>query len=232
MNTPLARPLYLLADSQLLFWKGTTGPFLASVLEANAPARPSVAYIGASNGDSPEAYSILEAAMDSLEIGSDRHISSAFAATEREFLETADIIVLAGGDVQAGWDVFTRTGMREVIENRYREGALLIGVSAGAVQLGTHATVKDEDGSARLIETFGFVRNIVDVHDEQQDWHTLAGTIHLLEGEATGIGIRRGGGLISHPDGTLEPIRHAVDEFTFGDNRLQRAVLLPDAAGG
>lgn len=157
---------------------------------------------------------------------------ASFSAEDRRFLETADVIVLAGGDVEAGWSVFTETGMREQIESRYRDGAVLIGVSAGAVQFGTHAALADGSGASRLIDTFGFVPYIVDVHDEKHVWHTLSGAIHLLEGTATGIGIASGGGLIAHPDGTLEPIRHAADEFSFSEGKVRHAVLLPDLVSG
>jgi hypothetical protein len=219
--------LYLLADSQLLFWNDGTRPFLASMLEATAKPTPSVAYIGASNGDSPEAYSILVAALDQLEIGSPHWVRASFPAADRQALRTADVIVLAGGDVEAGWNVFTRSGMREEIESRYRAGAVLVGVSAGAVQIGTHAALTGDDGSFRLVETFGFVRAIVDAHDENNDWHRLASTIELLEGAATGIGIPRGSGLIAHSDGTLEPIRHAAYEFTSNQGKLCRGLLMP-----
>ena len=226
------RPLYLLADSELLFWESDTGAFLASVLQSSGKPAPNVAYIGASNGDSSEAYSILTAALDQLEIGSVRHIRADFPDADQTFLQTADVVVLAGGDVEAGWNVFTRTGMRAQIEARYRAGAVLLGVSAGAVQLGRHAAVADDCGSSKLLETFGFVTVIVDVHDERRDWQTLSSTIHLLEGTATGVGIPRGGGLIAHPDGTLEPLRRTADEFTYSEGKLRHAVLLPDLAYG
>lgn len=232
MSAREVQPLYLLADSQLLFWKGSAGPFLASVFQKSGVDAPKVAYIGASNGDSPEAFGILRAALDELAIGGLHPVSSAFTAEDRKSLEAADVIVLAGGDVEAGWNVFTRTGMREVIQKRYREGATLIGVSAGAVQFGVHAALAGDDGSSRMIEMFGFVPFIVDVHDERREWKTLAGTIHLLEGAATGIAIPSGGGLIAHPDGTLEPIRHQAEEFSFSvtEGKLRHAVLLPDLA--
>lgn len=64
------QPLYLLADSQLLFWKSSAGPFLASIFQASTSPALNVAYIGASNGDSPEAYSFFKAALDQLEVRS------------------------------------------------------------------------------------------------------------------------------------------------------------------
>jgi cyanophycinase len=220
------QPLYLLADSQILFWKTRKGPFLAT-LRVTEHA-PRVAYIGASNGDSPEAYGILTAALEGIEIDSVHHVTAAFTDEDREALEAADIVVLAGGDVEAGWNAFASTGMRDAILACYRNGATLIGVSAGAVQFGTHATVRTDSSTSRLIETFGFVRLIVDVHDEADNWPNLSNTIHLLEGTAVGVGIRRGGGLMIHPDGVLEPIRQIVDQITYDNGKLRHAVIVPD----
>src|ERR1700722_17803817 len=57
-----AQPLYLLADSQLLFWKRQDRPLLDASLDGLARDTPvSAAYIGASNGDRPEFYGIFEA---------------------------------------------------------------------------------------------------------------------------------------------------------------------------
>ncbi|MDT5257331.1 MAG: hypothetical protein QOD10_2411 [Mycobacterium sp.] len=51
------QPLYLLADSQLLFWKRQDRLLLATALDGLARDTPvSAAYIGASNGDRPEFY--------------------------------------------------------------------------------------------------------------------------------------------------------------------------------
>jgi cyanophycinase-like exopeptidase len=217
----------LLADSQLLFWRGSSGSFLDSIFQSCANQPPSIAYIGASNADSPDAFAILQAALSEEQIACVQHIRATFPETDRRFLMSADVLVLAGGDVVAGWNVFTETGMRDVIATRRREGAVLVGVSAGAVQFGTHAVVQSDSGALSLVETFGFVPMIIDAHDEQRDWASLAGTVHLLEGTAVGIGIPSGGGLIAYPDGTLEPIRHAISELTFRDGSVRRAILLP-----
>ncbi|HEY4214115.1 MAG TPA: Type 1 glutamine amidotransferase-like domain-containing protein [Steroidobacteraceae bacterium] len=221
----LTRSLFLLADSELLFWSDDSGSFVSKIVQAAVKPKPSVAYIGASNGDMPEAFQILQAALDQAEVGEVQHVTAAFPDSDRAFLDTADIIVLSGGDVEVGWNVFAKTGMREVIERRYLEGVVLVGVSAGAVQFGKNAALEDENGGSRLIDTFGFVNIIVDVHDEKNEWRSLAATIHLLEGSATGIGIPKGGGLIVHSDSTIEPIRRTAEEFTYRESKLRHAVL-------
>lgn len=226
MNQPELQPLYLLADSQPLFWR--SGAFLTNACQASGGTKPNVAYIGASNGDSPEAYGIFEAAFDQVETASTHWVRAAFCADDRRFLESADVIVLAGGDVEAGWNVFSETGMREVIETRYRAGAVLIGVSAGAVQCGKYASLPDAHGGRKLLETFGLIDFIVDVHDEKRDWQALAATIQLLEGAVRGLGIPYGAALMAHADGTFEPAGRAVEEFVLTEGRLRRSVLLPE----
>jgi len=220
------RPLYLLADSQPLFWKG--GAFLEAVCEASANTKPNVAYIGASNGDSPDAHGIFAAAFEQVVTARTHWVRAEPSREDRDFLAAADVIVLAGGDVEAGWNVFTRTGLRELIEKRYREGAILVGVSAGAVQFGRFASVADTNGGQKLLETFGLLDVMVDVHDEKRDWQALSSTIQLLEGAARGIGIPHGAALVVHPDGSFEPLGRAVEEFVLAGSRLRRSVLLAD----
>jgi cyanophycinase-like exopeptidase len=220
----MSQPLYLLADSQPLFWRG--GAFLAGLCQAAGNSQPNVAYIGASNGDSPDAHGIFAAAFEQIDTRRTHWVRADYAAADRDFLESADVIVLAGGDVEAGWNVFTQTGMRELIDKRYREGAVLVGVSAGAVQFGKYAAVPDAHGGQKLLETFGLIDFLVDVHDEKRDWQALSATIQLLEGTVRGLGIPHGAALVAHGDGTFEPVGRAVEEFVLTDGRLRRSVLL------
>jgi cyanophycinase len=230
MSNREPQPLYLLADSQLLFWSSPAGPFLSSILKGSEISEPRVAYIGASNGDSAEAHSIFAAAVDQLAGASAHHVRASYSAKDREFLESANVVVLAGGDVEVGWKAFTSTGMAEQIKKLYRDGAVIIGVSAGAVQCGKHAALSVERGSSRLIETLGLVPYIVDVHDEKDGWRGLSTTILMLEGAAAGLGIPSGGGLAVHADGTLEPIRNSADHFMFSNGKVRHDVLMPEPA--
>src|SRR4051794_27912135 len=129
------RPLYLLADSQLLFLKQDDRLVLESALDTLPAAQPTAVYLGASNGDLPEYYDLFQAAMEGLGIRACRMIPSAPTADDRAALDHADLIVLGGGDVARGWQVFQETGLHTSIRERYDAGAILVGVSAGAVQL-------------------------------------------------------------------------------------------------
>ena len=221
------QPLYLLADSQLLFWKRQDRQLLEAALDGLARDTPlSAAYIGASNGDRPEFYGIFKAAVDAIGITNRRMINSSFGADDRAFLERAQLIVLAGGDVRLGWNTFEKTGMKDVILGRYAHGAVLVGISAGAVQLGRYGIVETPESPAtELLDVFKLVPVVIDTHDERAEWARLSHTIHLLAGAATGLGIPSGGGVIVHSDTTIEPLRLPVHEFRFAGTRVKHSML-------
>ncbi len=226
-TAPQLQPLFLLADSQLLFWKRQDRLLLEAALDGLArDTRLSAAYIGASNGDRPEYYGIFEAAVDAIGITDRRMINSSFGPDDRAFLERAQLIVLAGGDVSLGWNTFEKTGMKDVILGRYAQGAVLVGVSAGAIQLGRYGIAETPESPAtELLDVFKLVPVVIDTHDERAEWARLSRAIHMLEGAATGLGIPSGGGIIVHADTTIEPLRRPVHEFRFEGTRVTHSLL-------
>jgi cyanophycinase len=225
MNMPL-QPIYLFADSQLLFWSNNGTLFLGSIRELIASIAPKAAYIGASNGDDPQFYSIFEAAMENIGIQGCRMILSSFTADDEAFMNEADIILLAGGDVERGWRIFNQSGLTELIIKRYYQGAVLVGISAGAVQLGLCGLVQEESVN-KLIDMFKLVPFIIGAHEEGQKWESLREGIEILDGSAKGIGISSGGGLIYHPDQSIEAIRYPLTEFSMREGLIISSLLLP-----
>ena len=223
------QPIYLLADSHLLFWRNKGPLFLASINELIGHSSPKAAYIGASNGDDPQFYEIFEAAMEGIGIRDCRMILSSFSAADELFMNDADIILLAGGEIEKGWKVFEEVGLKELIIRRYRESAVLIGISAGAVQLGQYGLIEAEDSFNRIIDTFKLVPFIIGAHEEKQEWLGLRTAVELLEGSVSGIGIPTGGVLIYHPDQSIEAIRHPVYEITKRDGVVSQSLLFPKA---
>lgn len=226
MNLPV-QPIYLFADSQLLFWKDQGVLFLDSLRQFLAHESPKAAYIGASNGDAPEFYHIFEAAVEGIGIRDCRMILSSFSAEDEAFLNEADIILLAGGDVAAGWNLFNETGIKELILRRYYEGVVLIGISAGAIQLGLYGLIDTGQPREELLDTFKLIPFVIDAHDEKQEWVRLKRALRLSAGPAQGIGIPAGGGLIYYPDQSIEAIRHALYEFSIQDGEITDALLMP-----
>lgn len=225
--TPV-QPIYLFADSQLLFWRTEHGPFLSRIRRELDRVNPAAAYVGASNGDDPQFYSIFTAAMEAINVTDCRMILSSFSAEDQVFFESADIILLAGGDLQRGWDVIDGVGIREALVRRYHSGAVLLGVSAGAVQLGLYGFREGDEVSTSLFDALKLAPFAVDVHQERSDWERLSSMIRVLDSDVTGLGIPSGGGVIYHPDHVIEPLRFPVEEFAIKNQELTRTLLFPN----
>jgi cyanophycinase len=219
------KPLYLLADSQLFFWKSENDS-LAERLRADLDTtNPKAAYVGASNGDQPEFYSLFQAAMESMGISNCRAVPSQPSREDISFLENADLIVLSGGDVERGWRTFEQNGLKELLPRKRFDGAILMGVSAGAVQLGLgHLS---NAAQPKPLEMFRFAPFYVGAHDEENDWWDLRALVNLSQSDVRGIGIPAGGGAVYQSDGTLEPIRKHLTELAKESARITENVLTP-----
>lgn len=210
-----------------MFWKQGEALFLDSIKRLLPHREAKAAYIGASNGDRPEFYALFEGAMQQVGITDSRRILHSFSSADRAFVEDADLILLAGGDVEMGWKVFESVGLDEIIPRKYSAGVLLIGVSAGAVQLGSGTMRTSGDEPERPIDTFRLARFVVGVHEEEENWSRLRQTLASRGGHETGIGIPSGGGLILHPDQDVEPIRYPLHEFVPRGGEVTSRLLSP-----
>jgi len=219
------KPLYLLADSQLLFVK-IGGDSLAERIRADLDSgKPSAAYIGASNGDQPEFYNLFVAAMESMEISDFRLVPSQPSREDISFLENADLIVLSGGNVEQGWQVFEQNGLKELLPRKRFDGAVLMGVSAGAAQLGLGCL--SNAAQPKQIEMFRFAPFYVGAHDEENDWFDLRALVNLAQSDARAIGLPFGGGAVYYADGTLEPLRKTLVEIVKEDSKVTENLMAP-----
>lgn len=226
MSFPI-NPIFLFSDSQLLFHPDGQGKLaLAEVVQAQESEDLKAAYIGASNGDDPMFFSIFEAAMDLVKIKDRRMIFADYNEEDRTYLQEANLILLAGGDVDKGWQAIQE--MQQDIIQRYYAGAILVGVSAGAVQLGLGGWHRDmPQGHGDLFDTFKLIPFYVDAHDEDNNWERLKAIIGNTEAAIKGLGIPKGGGLIYHPDHTIEPLRQSLVEFSGEKEEVNQTLLLP-----
>ncbi|MGB9123798.1 MAG: Type 1 glutamine amidotransferase-like domain-containing protein [Candidatus Angelobacter sp.] len=219
------KPLYLLADSQLLFVK-SGGDSLAERIRADLDSgKPSAAYIGASNGDQTEFYDLFVAAMESMEIADCRMVPSQPAREDISFLENAGLIVLSGGDVERGWHVFEQNGLKDVLPKKRFDGAILIGVSAGAVQLGLGCL--SNAAQPKQLDMFRFAPFYVGAHDEGNDWFDLRALVNLAQSDARAVGLPAGGGAVYYADGTLEPLRKPLIEIVKEDSKITENLMAP-----
>ena len=225
------KPIFLFADSQLLFWRPHEDPFLNVVRRSIDAVHPKAAYLGASNGDDPQFYELFTSAMETVSIDQCRMIPSNPDDAAREFLKEADVILLAGGDVRVGWNAILQAKLNETLIDRYANGAVLIGISAGAMQLGKRAWGGDMPTDETLFPTLKLVPSVISVH-EDEDWAALREAVRLSGGTTLGVGIPRGGGIIYYPEHVMEPIRHAVHEIFLNDEEMSEAILMPGETAG
>jgi cyanophycinase len=205
-------PLYCFADSQLLFWHTQGQRFLPS-LSAWLPAAPRAVYIGAANGDHPAFFALFAAAMAGIGIAECSMIRASFPAEDRALLQHADLILLAGGDVERGWQRLQAVGFPACLRQWYAQGALLIGVSAGAVHVG-RGTLSAEARAPYFIEMLQLVPFVIGVHEESENWAPLRRAMCWLGDGARGVGIPAGGGAIYYPEGTCTALRHPLQEIS------------------
>jgi len=218
--------IYLTADSRLLFRQHAgRRPLLESIRAAAPRGSVKAAYLGACNGDRPEFFAIFEAAMRLAGVAERRHVTAGFGADERGFLAEADIVVLSGGDAARGWSVFEATGIAGAVRQRYRDGAVLVGVSAGAVQLGAGFA----DAARGFVPAFGFVPRVIDVHDEESGWRRLEHSVRAAGSDAVGVGIPWGGGVVVGAAADLHAVGEpAVALSRHGDHLVQTTLPVPD----
>jgi len=188
-----------------------------------APRRATAAHLGASNGDRREFFELFAGTFADLGFSRCMHVRAERSAVQRAFLAQADVILLAGGDVDVGYRALEAAQLIGPLRTRRSEGAVLMGVSAGAIQLGA-AGVAGHPG-------LGFVPYVVDVHDEPA-WGRLSASIERLGGAGVGIGIPKAGAAVVNPDRSVETIRKPITEVTLQAGVVQRRDLVSLARPG
>lgn len=230
------QPLALLADSQVLFWQPRGMPLLRRLLGGLGRDDPRAAFLGAAGGDDPDAETIFAEAMALAGIDRARAIPTRPDPADLAWLESAHVIVLGGGDVARGMEAFRAAGIDAIVADRRAAGALLVGVSAGAVQLGIgawHASgAGGGAGKSGLLATLGLCPHVIGAHQEDRGWADLRRALAALGDQVRAFGIPRGGGLLIHPDATLEPLRLPVFAFRHGaERKLVETLLMPERGG-
>ena len=203
----MQKPLFLLADSQPLFFNQGSNTLLERIRQQLDHHKSlTAAYIGASNGDQGEYFEIFEVAMQSLGIHHCRHIHKVMDQHDITFLGNADIILLSGGDVQLGWQCIEK--LATVLQEARQSGAVCIGISAGAVQMGQLGWFERKNLSNHdLFSTLAWVPYVISAHEEAKRWPQLKQVISLTAGCVKGIGIQHGSAAIVNPDGSIEALQ-------------------------
>ncbi|HET8704944.1 MAG TPA: Type 1 glutamine amidotransferase-like domain-containing protein [Pseudomonadales bacterium] len=162
---------YLLADSTALFKPSS---LCLSHLSKRLGRHAKIAYVGAANGDVEEYFELFRAAVQSLQPSRIIHVRFPFEDAALQQLADSDLVVLAGGDVAAGWTKFADVRFQSVCADLFARGCSWMGVSAGAVHLGA--------GFMGALPWF------IGAHEEANQWRETLAAYHQFEFSGTGIG--------------------------------------------
>lgn len=223
-------PIYLFADSRPLFLNQGGVSLLNRIKADIDKSKIKAAYVGASNNDEPAFYNIFTEAMTAVGIDDLRMISALFKPEDRAFFAEADIILLAGGDVELGWETFQKAGLEDAIIERYHAGATLIGISAGAVQLGMFA-FKNSPLKKETFSALQIIPACIGAHEEASEWVNLKALISHHKGKSRGLGIPFGGALIWYPDQSFEAVYHPVHQWVYfeGEQVFNESLIMCSA---
>jgi peptidase E len=207
-------------------------PLLTRIVASAKVQHPSIAYVGAASHDDLSFFSMIEQAMLSCGAGKvtlaplvSAHVK---IARTRQILESADMVFISGGDVEAGMEVLEEREILPSLVELHKAGKPFFGLSAGSIMLGSQWIRwddPDDDSTANLFPCMGIAPVACDTHAEGDGWEELAALLRLSPEGAVGYGIPSGAGLAAHPDGTLEAMGGPV--FCLG-RKAGKVVRLPD----
>lgn len=215
----------------ILIAHGNAGDHIHDRAFALAGARPNVAWIGAANDDSRTWFEraarvLREKYGATVELA--RTVGEVDAGETRRIVAAAQMIYLAGGDVEKLAERAHALGLDELIRRRHAEGALVVGVSAGAIGL-TRWWVRfpddDEEGAPSRFACIGALPFAVDCHDEESDWEELRALLDVWrrdepDARVEAWGIPSGGALEIAPDGRVTHLGPAPKRLYLDGGRI------------
>jgi peptidase E len=235
-KTPGPVSIYLLAGGRSSLSRGRDR-LLTRVLASCGVPRPSIAYIGAANGDSKPFFSMISAYL--RRCGAERVTLAPLAGGRRKLekartiLESADMVFISGGDVEAGMEVLEERQILPFLHELFERGKPFFGSSAGSVMLGRQwVRWKDpnDDATASLFPCMGLTPIVCDTHGEAEGWEELCTLLRLTPEGTFGYGIPTGAGLCVRSNGTLEALEAPVHCYVRRRGAAVRRADLPPIA--
>jgi peptidase E len=228
--------IHLLAGGRGSLRKGRD-PLLTRVLSSCGVPHPSIAYVGAASGDSPPFFSMISETLRRCGAGpvtlAPLVSGRGKLGKTRSILESADMVFISGGDVEAGMEVLEERQMLPFLRELFERGKPFFGSSAGSIMLGRQWVRwedPDDDTTMSLFPCMGFAPIICDTHGETEAWEELRSLLRLTAEGTPGYGIPTGAGLSVSPDGTLEALGAPVHCYTHRGGAVMRSADLPTRA--
>ncbi len=209
-------------------------PLLTRVLASCGVPHPSIAYVGAASGDSQPFFSMISQYLRRCGAG---RITLAPLASRRSklekaraILESADMVFISGGDVEAGMKILEERQILPFLHELFEKGKPFFGSSAGSIMLGCQWVRwedPDDDTTASLFPCMGLAPVVCDTHGEAEEWEELRALLRLTPEGTCGYGIPTGAGLCICPDGTLEAFGAPVYCYGHRGDAVVRSTDLP-----
>jgi cyanophycinase-like exopeptidase len=208
-----------------------TKPYLGDALRLTGKSAPLALYIGAASNDNRQFAAAVSTLLETA--GAHRVLWPKLTgrkkerARAREALEQADLVFVGGGDVEAGVEVLHDADLVGDLRAAGRRGAVLAGISAGAIMLGERwirwPSAAARDDEAETFACLGLVPCSLDTHGEGDDWSEArsfaAVRARELRKKALVLGVSSGAALVVDADGTLHARGAPVVVFAALPNR-------------
>jgi peptidase E len=226
--TQNVKPVFLLAGGRHSRSKKPDA-LVQAVFQTYGIKSPTVAYSGTASGDDKDFFRFI--AESFVQAGADKVVHALIAPEgadikkAKSIMESADIVFISGGDVEAGMDVLQEKNMLDFLTGLYKQGKPFFGISAGAIMLAdrwVRWTDPNDDNSAELFPCLGFAPIICDTHDEQAGWDELQAALTLVKDGVKGYGLASGSGIMVTADGTVATVGGTVYQYVRRGNKVVR----------
>lgn len=226
--TTNAKPVFLLAGGR--HHRGEKpDTLLEAVFREYGIKAPTVAYSGTASSDDRSFFGFI--ASEITAAGADKVVHAVIAPEgadlkkAKSILESADIVFISGGDVEAGIEVLREKKMIDFLTGLYRQGKPFFGISAGAIMLADkwiRWRDPDDDSSADLFPCLGFAPIICDMHDEQGGWEELQAALMLEKEGVMGYGLASGSAVKATLDGKVTVVGGIVYQYIRKGDKVVR----------
>lgn len=232
-------PIYLLAGGPGS--RRTDGDaLLARILASYGIPQPSVAYVGAASGDNRAFFLMLAHYMRRCGAGQVTLVPLAGKRARIEkaqaILESADLVFISGGDVEAGMQVLEERQITPFLHGLYEGGKPFFGISAGSIMLAerwVRWADPNDDATVGAFPCMGLAPIFCDTHGEAEGWEELRALLQLMPADTPGYGIPSGAGLAVHPGGRLDALGAPVHCYVRRGSMVARlADLVPRGLRG
>jgi len=228
IKTNQAQPVFLLAGGPGSRTRNPD-PLLQTIFSASAKSKPSIAYLGSASGDDRDFFEWTAHYFKQSGAGPVKLASTVGPKINldkaKEVIESADIVYVSGGDVEAGMAVIAQTGLQPFLEKLFKSGKRFFGLSAGSIIL-AQAWVRwedpDNDTTARVFPCLNFGPLLCDTHAEKEDWEELQALLKLTPDGTRGYGIPSGCGLRVDADGSIQALGKPTHCFIKKTGIVQR----------